>query len=137
MDSKADNATDDAEAALWGGALMGDNRVQWAPTSGRGKKKEDARGQVSQPHFFQPPVSKIKVDIKQEGVKWRTSSINGGSGVELGDPTVGRTKILPWVVPVKDQGINQMDMEMTDVDDASVAGNAGGHTTIGTAPSLS
>lgn len=103
---------------------MDDNSVQWAPTSGkRSKKKNKGKGNLSQGHFLEPPVSTIKVDILQKCVKWRTSPINGGSGTGAVD---GQTKFVPWDAPKTDRGLNSTDTEMVDANVSSVANNAEG-----------
>lgn len=125
---KLDNTDENAEPVLWGGASVGDNSVQWAPTSGKGKKKKNkARGSCSQGHFLEPPVSRTKVEIQQKGVKWRTTPINGGPGAGLGDTTMDcRTHFLPWDAPETDRGVNSIDTEMAGVNVSSVASNADG-----------
>lgn len=117
---KPDNADENAEPVLWGGAPAGDNSVQWAPTSGKGKKKNKNKASRFQGHFLEPPVSRIKLDIQEKGVKWRTSPINGGSGTGLGDTAMG---FMPWVAPETDGGLNRMDTEMGGVNTSSVARN--------------
>ena len=125
---KLDNADKNVEPVLWGGVPVGDNSVQWAPTSGKGKKKKNkARGSCSHGHFLEPPVSRTKVDIQQNGVKWRTTPINGGPAAGLGDTAMDcRTHFLPWDAPETDRGVNPIDTEMAGVNVSSVVGNADG-----------
>ncbi|KFY00563.1 hypothetical protein V490_01291 [Pseudogymnoascus sp. VKM F-3557] len=110
---------ENSEPVLWGGASMGDSSVQWAPTSGKGKKNKTKRS--SQLHFLEPPVSKIKVDINSKGMKWRMTPINGGSGTGLGDTDVDcQSKFMPWEAPVAGQDI---DKEVGGANASFLAGN--------------
>ncbi|ELR03296.1 hypothetical protein VC83_07303 [Pseudogymnoascus destructans] len=120
---KPNNVDENDEPVLWGGAPAGDNSVKWAPTSGKGKKKNKSKASRFQGHFLEPPVARIKVDIHEKGVKWRTSTINGGPGTGLGDTAVG---FMPWETPETDEGRNCIDTEMTGVNTSSVARNADG-----------
>ncbi|OBT76244.1 hypothetical protein VF21_03352 [Pseudogymnoascus sp. 05NY08] len=124
---KADNADENTEPVLWGGAPAGDNTVKWAPTSGKGKKKNKSKASRFRGHFLEPPVARIKVDIQEKGVKWRTCPINGGPGTGLGGATVDcQTEFMPWDAPETDGGLNCTDTEMAGVNTSSVAGNADG-----------
>lgn len=99
---------------------MGDSSVQWAPTSGKGKKNKIKRSS-SQLHFLEPPVSKIKVDINSKGMKWRTIPINGGSVTGLGDTEVDcQSNFLPWEAPVTCLDI---DKEVNGANASFLAGN--------------
>ncbi|OBU01082.1 hypothetical protein VE01_00703 [Pseudogymnoascus verrucosus] len=121
---KQDNADENAEPVLWGGAPAGDNSVKWAPTSGKGKKKNKSKASRFQGHFLEPPVARIKVDIQEKGVKWRTSPIDGGPGTGLGDTAVdSQTQFMPWEAPDMDGSLNCMETEMADANASSVAKN--------------
>ncbi|KFY28012.1 hypothetical protein V493_03146 [Pseudogymnoascus sp. VKM F-4281 (FW-2241)] len=126
--TKPDNTTENSEPVLWGGASMGDNSVQWAPTSGKGKRKKNkAKGLRSQGHFLEPPVTTIKVDIQQKGVKWRTFPINGGPHTGFGDAAVdSESKFIPWDAPETDRSLNCTDMETAGINASSTGNNADG-----------
>ncbi|KFY07401.1 hypothetical protein V492_07181 [Pseudogymnoascus sp. VKM F-4246] len=122
---KTNNEAENTEPALWGGAPVGDNSVQWAPTSGKGrnKKKNKARGLGSQGHFMEPPVSRIKLDIQEKGIKWRTSPIGGGFSTGPRDTVEGcKTGFMPWDTEDTDRGA---DTEIGGVNPSSLASNAG------------
>lgn len=125
-DARAYHSIDSSEEVPWGGATVGASGVQWAPTSGRGKKRKKYGGESFQTHFLQPPVSKIKVEIKDDGVKWRTSAFDGGSVAGLSDSSMDRqAKFLPWVARAKGHDPNRKDIMMENPNAEPVYGNTG------------
>ncbi|KFY96868.1 hypothetical protein V498_02461 [Pseudogymnoascus sp. VKM F-4517 (FW-2822)] len=130
---KPDNAAENAEPVLWGGAAVGDYSVQWAPTSGKGKKKNKNKGSRYQGHFLEPPVSTIKVDVQEKGVKWRTSPINGAPRTGLGDTTVDCQRgFIPWEAPETDKRLKGADTKAATVNAPSLATNIDGRNSYDT-----
>ncbi|OBT65716.1 hypothetical protein VE03_03303 [Pseudogymnoascus sp. 23342-1-I1] len=124
---KPDNAAENSEPVLWGGASMGDSSVQWAPTSGKGKRKNKNKGSRHQGHFLEPAVSTTKVDIQQKGVKWRTFPINGGPRIGLEDTTADCQRgFMPWEAPEMDQRLKGTDTKVVAANAPPVATNASG-----------
>lgn len=129
---KPDDADENSESVLWGGAAVGGTSVKWAPTSGKGKrkKKNTSKGLTSQGHFLEPPVSRIEVQIQKKGVKWRVSPINDGSGAGFGDSMDCRTEFMPWDAPETNQGPNLIATGMAGVNYSSATGKSGRHQPI-------